>query len=131
MTADGEPTDQPHASVEQNSRRYAKHWGWFVGLLAVLGILGFGLSVVAMLPLAMATDGCYETSTDAVCKLSARGQNVMVFIPWMCLGVGTAAAVAGAGVAARLRRTPLIGIPVGMAGYFATIPVGYALAFQV
>lgn len=132
MTADAEPPSRPHATVgEQHPRRHEKHWAWFVGLLAVLGILGFGLSVVAMLPLAMATDGCYESSTDAVCKLTARGQNVLVFIPWMCLGVGTVAAVAGAAVASRFRWTPLIGIPVGIAGYFAMIPVGYALAVQV
>ena len=75
-----------------------------------------------MLPLGMATDGCYETSTDAVCQLSARGQNVLVIIPWICLGVGTAAAVAGAALATRFRWTLLIGIPVGMAAYFAMIP---------
>lgn len=132
MTADAEPPGPPDAAAaEDHFRRYDKHWAWFVGVLAVLGVVGFGLSVVAMLPLAMATDGCYGTSTDAVCSLSARGQNVLVFIPWMCLAVGTAAAVAGAGVAARLRRTPLIGVPVGIAAYFAMVPVGYALAFQV
>nr|WP_194945989.1 hypothetical protein [Mycolicibacterium malmesburyense] len=132
MTADPEPPGSPNAVVDdERSRRYGKHWAWFVGVLALLGIAGFGLSVVAMLPLAMATDGCYETSTDAMCSLSARGQNVLVFIPWMCLAVGTAASIAGAGVAARLRRTPLLGIPVGIAAYVAMIPVGYALAFQV
>lgn len=120
------------AGVPQSrSERRTNHWAVFVGLLAVLGVLGFILSIFAMLPLAMATDGCHGSNTDAVCTLTARGQNVLVYIPWMCLGGGTAAALAGALIAARLRRTPLIGLPIGMAAYFAMIPVGYWLAFQV
>ena len=45
--------------------------------------------------------------------MSVAGQNMLVFIPWMCLIVGTVTAVAGAVIAARLRRSPLIGLPVG------------------
>jgi hypothetical protein len=120
MTADVEPP-----------RRHAKHWGWFAAILATLGVLGFGASAFLMLPLAMATDGCYESSTDAVCKLTAAGQNTLVLIPWMCLIVGTVAAVAGAVIAARLRRSPLIGLPVGFVGYLAMIPIGWIIAQQV
>lgn len=124
--------NQPYATLdERHPRRHAKHWAWFAGLLAALGMLGLGLSIVLMLPLAMATDVCHEGSTDAVCKLSARGQNALMMIPWMCLFAGVGAAVIGAGVAARFRWTPLIGIPVGIAAYFAMIPVGYVIAFNV
>lgn len=132
MTADADPLGQHHATVDEpRARRHAKHWAWFAGILTALGVLGFGVGMFLMLPLAMATDGCYENSTDAVCTLTAGGQNVLVYIPWMCLIAGSVAAVLGAAVAARFRRTPLIGIPVGIAGYFAMVPVGYALAFQV
>lgn len=117
-----EPDEQP---------RQTKQWGWFAGILATLGVLGFGASFFLMLPLAMATDGCYESSTDTVCTLTAAGQNTLVYIPWMCLIVGTVTAVAGAVIAVRLRRTALIGIPVGMVGYFAMIPIGWAIAQQV
>ncbi|MFN6546049.1 hypothetical protein [Mycolicibacterium nivoides] len=112
-------------------RNYGKHWVWFVGLLSVMGVLGFLAAVVLMLPLAMATDPCHEGVTDKVCQLSAKGQNVLVWIPWMCLVAGTVLAVAGAAVAERRKWTPLIGIPVGILGYVAMIPIGYWLAFAV
>ncbi|MBN3512874.1 hypothetical protein JYB55_29000 [Mycolicibacterium septicum] len=112
-------------------RNYGKHWVWFVGLLSVMGVLGFAAAVVLMLPLAMATDPCHEGVTDKVCQLSAKGQNVLVWIPWMCLVAGTVLAVAGAAVAERRKWTPLIGIPVGILGYVAMIPIGYWLAFAV
>ncbi|SEP88750.1 hypothetical protein SAMN04488583_1363 [Mycobacterium sp. 88mf] len=112
-------------------RNYGKHWVWFVGLLSVMGVLGFAAAVVLMLPLAMATDPCHEGVTDKVCQLSAKDQNVLVWIPWMCLVAGTVLAVAGAAVAERRKWTPLIGIPVGILGYVAMIPIGYWLAFAV
>ena len=120
MTADVEPP-----------RRHAKHWRWFAATLATADVLGFALSMFAMLPLAMATDGCFESSTDALCTMSVAGQNMLVFIPWMCLIAGTVTAVAGAVIAARLRRSPLIGLPVGIAGYLAMIPIGWIIAQQV
>lgn len=115
----------------QPPKRQARQWGYFAGALATLGVLGFGASMFLMLPLAMATDGCFESSTDTVCTLTAAGQNTLVFIPWMCLIVGTVAAVAGAVIAARLRRSPLIGLPVGFVGYLAMIPIGWIIAQQV
>ena len=66
------------ANAERRPRRHAKHWAWFASILTVLAVLGVGVAVVLMLPLAMATDGCYEDSTERVCKLSARGQNALV-----------------------------------------------------
>ena len=120
MTADVEPP-----------RRHAKHWNWFAASLATLGVLGFGASSFLMLPLGMATDGCFESSTNPLCRMSAAGQNTVVFIPWMCLIAGTVAAVAGAVIAARLRRSPLIGLPVGVVGYLAMIPIGWIIAQQV
>lgn len=112
-------------------RPHAKHWGWFAAILATADVFGFAASTVLMLPLGMATDGCYESSTNAVCEMSVAGQNTLVFIPWMCLIVGTVAAVAGAGIAARLGRSPLIGIPVGIVGFLAMIPIGWVIALQV
>lgn len=117
----------PPAAVRDSG----KQWAWFVGLLSVMGVVGFVVAVVLMLPLAMATDPCHEGVTDKVCQLSAKGQNVLVWIPWMCLVAGTVLAVAGAAVAEWRKWTPLIGIPVGILGYFATIPIGYWLAFAV
>ncbi|WP_454788587.1 hypothetical protein [Mycolicibacterium lutetiense] len=113
------------------ARNRGKHWAWFVGLLGAMGVLGLVAAVVLMLPLAMATDGCHDGTTDKVCQLSAAGQNVLVWIPWMCLLAGTVLAVTGAAVAERRKWTPLIGIPVGILGYFATIPIGYWLAYAV
>lgn len=115
-------------AAERNS---GKHWVLFVVLLSAMGALGFAAAVVLMLPLAMATDPCHDGVTDKVCQLSANGQNVLVFIPWMCLIVGTATALVGAAVAERRKWTPLIGVPVGILGYFVTIPIGYWLAFAV
>lgn len=119
------------AAPPPTSARYGTHWAWFIGVLAAMGALGFVAGIVLMLPLAMATDGCHDGTTDKVCTLSAAGQNVLVTIPWMCLAVGIATALVGAGVAARLRSTPLIGIAVGILGYFAMIPIGYAVALHV
>ncbi|BBX17861.1 hypothetical protein CRI77_16600 [Mycolicibacterium duvalii] len=117
-------------SEQQPAPDHAKHWMWFAGILLALGVVGVVASVVLMLPLAMATDACYEGIPDEVCQLSARGQNVLVFIPWVCLIVGTAVAVASAGVAVRFHRTPLLGLPLGIAAYLAMIPVGYGIALQ-
>lgn len=108
-----------------------KHWVWFVVLLSAMGVLGFVAAAVLMLPLAMATDPCHDGTPDKVCQLSATGQNVLVWIPWMCLVAGTATALVGAVVAERRKGSPLIGIPVGILGYLAMIPIGYWLAFAV
>ncbi|MDF3337914.1 hypothetical protein P3H80_10800 [Mycolicibacterium septicum] len=118
----------PELPAERNS---GKHWVLFVVLLSAMGALGFAAAVVLMLPLAMATDPCHEGVTDKVCQLSAKGQNVLVWIPWMSLVAGTVLAVVGAAVAERRKWTPLIGIPVGILGYVAMIPIGYWLAFAV
>lgn len=107
------------------------HWAWFGGILGVLGFLGFGLAFILMLPLAMATDGCHEGTGDWVCKLSARGQNFLIAIPWVCLMAGVVAAVVTAALAARRRWTPLIGIPTGIAVACAMIPIGKVLALSV
>jgi hypothetical protein len=93
------------------------------GILAALTLL--------MFPLAMATDICHEGSTDKICELSPAGEWALVLIPWMCVIAGVVTALAGAGLALRLNWTPLIGLPVGIAGCFATIPVGYVIAFHV
>ncbi|AKS35829.1 hypothetical protein [Mycolicibacterium goodii] len=108
-----------------------KHWGWFAGVLTALLFVGFVIAVVAMLPLAMATDGCHDGTTDRVCQLSGRGQNVLVFIPWLCLASGGVTAVVTAGVANHFKRSPLFGLPVGVLFYVTMIPIGYWLAFRV
>ena len=99
--------------------------------MGVLGVLGFGLAFLLMLPLAMATDSCHDGTTDWVCKLSARGQNVLIAIPWMCLIAGVLVAVVTAALAARRRWTPLLGIPAGVAVACALIPIGKAIALHV
>lgn len=112
-------------------RELSGHWAWFGGIVGVLGVLGSGFAFLLMIPLAMATDGCHDSSTDWVCKLSARGQNFLIAIPWLCLMGGIVAAVVTAALAARRRWTPLIGIPVGVAVAWALIPVGKAIALHV
>jgi len=107
------------------------HWAWFGGIVGVLGVLGSGFAFLLMIPLAMATDGCHDGSTDWVCRLSARGQNFLIAIPWMCLLGGLVAAVVTAALVARRRWTPLLGIPAGVAVAWALIPVGKAIALHV
>ncbi|CKH19806.1 hypothetical protein LTT02_12650 [Mycolicibacterium smegmatis] len=108
-----------------------KHWGWFAAVLIAMLFVGFAVAVVAMLPLAMATDACHEGTTDRVCQLSGHGQNVLVFIPWMSLAAGGVTAVVAAGVANHFKRSPLFGLPVGVLSYLAMIPIGFWLAFVV
>jgi len=108
-----------------------RHWGWFAGILCGLISVGFVGAIFAAFPLAMATDGCHGEDRDRVCALSATGQNVLVWIPWVALGVGSLAAVVGAVLAARHRRSPLIGLLVGGIAYAATVPFVYWIAFRV
>lgn len=119
------------AEPAEPRRSSDRHWAWFAGVLTVLLFLGFVIAVIAMLPLAMVTDGCHDETGARVCRLTARGQNVLVFIPWMCLGAGGLTAVIAAGVANHFKRSPLFGLPVGVLMYVATIPVGYWLAVRV
>lgn len=107
------------------------HWGWFVGLLIVLFAAGLFVAFISLFPLAMATDGCHTGSTDRICDLSARGQKTLVLIPWAALFVGSAAAVAGAFLVTRIRWTPVLGIPIGLAAAAAMIPLGGWVAFHV
>ena len=120
-------TDHPQPA--EAHRRNEKRWAWFAGLLTALMALGFAVAIVAMLPLAMATDGCHDGSSDSVCQLSAFGQNILVLIPWMCLVAGVIASVVGAWACERRGRTPLIGLAAGVVGYMAMIPAGYGIAF--
>jgi hypothetical protein len=126
-------TNSPEHSADETATRprFSTHWAWFGGIVGVLGVLGSGFAFVLMLPLAMATDGCHDGSTDWVCKLSARGQNFLIAIPWMCLLGGLVAAVVTAALVARRRWTPLLGIPVGVIVAWALIPVGKAIALHV
>jgi hypothetical protein len=104
---------------------------WFGAILAVLFTAGFFAAFLAMLPLAMITDGCHDGSTDRVCSLSARGQNALVWIPWAVLLVGALASVGGAFLARRIRWSPLIGIPIGLAAAVAIVPLGEWIAFRL
>ena len=126
-------TNEPEQSAfdKQPHRWLSRHWAWFGGIVGVLSVLGFGLAFLLMLPLAMATDSCHDGTTDWVCKLSARGQNVLIAIPWMCLIAGVLVAVVTAALAARRRWTPLLGIPAGVAVACALIPIGKAIALHV
>lgn len=103
--------------------RRTKQWRWFIGVLVAISVLGLALAVFMMLPLAMATDPCHEGSTQWVCTLTTRGQNALVFSPMMWLLAGVVTAVVGARVAARFGGSPLIGLPVGLAGYVAMVPL--------
>lgn len=44
----------------------------------------------------MATDACYADSTEWVCTLSARGQKVLVWTPWMWMLAGVTTTITGA-----------------------------------
>lgn len=111
--------------------RFDAHWGWFAGILGLLLVVGFVVAFLLMFPLAMITDGCHDGSTQKVCSLTARGQHVLVWIPWVCLAVGAVAALVGGFLATRIRWTPLLGIPIGFAMAAAMIPLGNWIAYQV
>jgi hypothetical protein len=92
--------------------------------LRVTTVEFFGGRPHAATKAAQSPDGCVRRDhgragpPEAAYRPSScgRGQNVLVWIPWMCLIAGTVMAVMGAAIAARLRWTPLIGVPVGMTG---------------
>lgn len=109
----------------------ARHWAWFAGILSGLAMAGVVIAVLAMLPLAMATDPCHGDDHDGVCALTATGQNVLVWIPWVAVGAGTLSAIIGAVVAARYRHSPLIGLLLGVLAYAVAIPIVYRIAFLV
>lgn len=108
-----------------------KHWVWFAVILGLMSVAGFAVAVFSVLPLAMATDGCHTGDGEGVCRLSAAGQNLLVMIPWIGLIAGNAVAVLGAVVAARLGRSPLIGLLTGVVTYAAAIPIAYQVALRV
>ncbi|ANI93998.1 hypothetical protein [Dietzia timorensis] len=116
-------------SPEATKRRHA--WWWFFVLLALGALLGTAFALFMFMPLAMATDGCYERMIDGVCGLSANGQLVLILIPWMSVIVGIITAFLGAVVATRFRRTPLFGIAAGVLGYLAMVVVGTVIAYQM
>ena len=66
-------------------------------------------------------------SPEWVCTLSVRGQNVLVFTPWLWLLAGVTATFASAVIAAKVRRTPLFGIPIGIIAYLAALPIGFGI----
>ncbi|MEZ0356437.1 hypothetical protein [Mycobacterium sp. SA01] len=111
--------------------RFDTHWVWFGAILALLLTAGLVVAFLSLFPLAMATDGCHDGSTERICTLTGRGQHVLVGIPWACLGVGAVAALAGAYLATRIRWTPLLGIPMGVIAAAAMIPLGDWIAYQV
>lgn len=113
------------------ARRRRAHWNWFVLAVAVLSALGAGVAMIAMLPLAMATDPCHDGTPDRICRLSATGQNVFMFMPWLALLAGLISTGAAAALAAHRDRSPLWAVPVGIIGYLAAIPLCYQLAFTL
>ncbi|MGV0634648.1 hypothetical protein ABQE69_02955 [Mycolicibacillus trivialis] len=119
------------APPDPAARRRQRHWVWLVAVIAVLTLAGSAVALVLMLPLAMATDPCHGDDTEWVCQLSARGQNLLVLLPWLAVGGGLAGATAGAALAAWRRWTPLIGIPLAVLGYLVVVPIGYELTLRV
>ncbi|PND58789.1 hypothetical protein CRM90_05245 [Mycobacterium sp. ENV421] len=104
---------------------------WFGAILALLLTAGLLVAFLSLFPLAMATDGCHDGSTERICSLTARGQHVLVAIPWACLAVGAVTALVAAYLATRIRWTPLLGIPMGVIAAAAMIPLGDWIAYQV
>lgn len=97
-------------------------WWWFGSILFLGTLFGAALAIFLFMPLAMATDGCYESSTEWVCGLSSNGQNMLILTPWVSLVAGLATSFIGAIISSRHKRTPLIGLAVGVLAYFAIIP---------
>ncbi|WP_431238258.1 hypothetical protein ACQ86B_27480 [Mycolicibacterium aichiense] len=104
---------------------------WFGAILALLLTAGLVVAFLSLFPLAMATDGCHDGSTERICSLTARGQHVLVAIPWACIAVGAVTALVGAYLATRIRWTPLLGVPIGLIGAAAMIPLGDWIAYRV
>ena len=100
-------------------------------MLGILGAMGLVVCYLLILPMAMMTDGCHEGSLEWQCRLSGRGQNAALLIPFACLAVGVASALAGAWLSARFRRSPLLGIPIGILAGWLMIHVGAWMALQV
>ncbi|OBJ72163.1 hypothetical protein [Mycobacterium sp. 1274756.6] len=119
------------APADRAAQRRRRQWGWLVAVTTALAVAGSAVALVLMLPLAMATDPCHGDDTEWVCQLSARGQNLLVLLPWLAVGGGLAGAAAGAALAAWRRWNPLIGIAVGVLGYVVVVPIGYELALRV
>lgn len=125
MSEPGSPAERP------GHGRFDTHWAWFGAILALLLTAGLLVAFLSLFPLAMATAGCHDGSTERICSLTARGQHVLVWIPWVCLAVGAVAALAGAYLVTRIRWTPLLGIPIGLIAAAAMIPLGHWMAYQV
>lgn len=94
-------------------------------------LFGLVLAWFLMLPLGMATDGCYEGDTEWVCRLSVDGQNLLTFTPVLWVVGGFSSVLAAAAIAVRFRRTPLLGIILGVLVYFAMIPLGNIVVERV
>lgn len=99
------PSERPRTTKSAN------RWGLFVVILGVLSLVGSFVAYTAMFALAMAPDPCYDPDSPfRVCKLTARGQNVLALIPWMVLIGAGASAVASAVLMARRGKSPLWGL---------------------
>lgn len=111
---------QPMRPVDERAIPPARpSWGAFKVVMAVFAGLGIAAFVVLLVPFGMITDGCHSGDTEWACTLSVRGQNLLVFSPLLWLGVGLAGTGVGGGVAVHFRRTPTLGIVLGVLCYIA------------
>lgn len=90
------------------------------------------IAFIAMLPLAMITDPCHgDTSVDRVCRLTAAGQNLLVFVPFITIAGASVMSLAAAAIAAWRKKSPMIGVAFWVVGLIAMGYLANEIAYLV
>lgn len=91
-----------------------------------MSLLGPAFSLLLGFVLVMSSDGCGSDDTRFIC--TGNGQQMVFWLPWIGWGAALMFSLIGAGLGARKRWTPWIGIPIGGLAYVGTAFVTYSIA---